>query len=66
MLTQFTNVWNEVTQFLVSLFPSLEGLFYNSTEQTLTFVGVLAVIMAGISLVLLVFNLIRSFFAMRG
>lgn len=66
MLEQFTNVWNEISTFLVSLFPSLEGLFYNATEQSLTFVGVLAVIMAGISLVLLVFNLIRSFFAMHG
>lgn len=66
MLTQFVNVWNEVVSFLVSLFPSIEAVFYNTDTSSLTFVGVMAVIMAGVALILLVFNLIRSFLAMRG
>lgn len=52
--------------FLTSLFPKVIELFYNSTNNELTFVGVMAVVMAGIALILLVFNLIRSFFAMHG
>lgn len=64
MIDAFVAVWESVTTFLTSLFPSIVSLFW--AENTLTFVGVMAVIMAGISIVLLVFNLIRSFFAMRG
>lgn len=68
MLSQFVSVWNEVVTFLVSLFPQIESIFYTTGENggALTFVGVMAVIMAGVALVLLVFNLIRSFLAMRG
>lgn len=66
MLAQFVSVWNEVVSFLVGLFPSIEGVFYNADTSNLTFVGVMAVIMAGVALILLVFNLIRSFLAMRG
>lgn len=64
MITAFVEVWTSISTYLTSLFPDLIALFY--ADNALTFVGVMAVIMAGISLVLLVFNLIRSFFAMRG
>lgn len=64
MITAFTEVWTAVSSYLTSLFPSIISLFY--AENALTFVGVMAVIMAGIALVLLVFNLTRSFFAMHG
>ena len=64
MITAFVTVWEEVSAFLVSLFPDLIALFY--AEGQLTFVGVMAVVMAGIGLILLIFNLIRSFFAMHG
>ena len=64
LISAFVGVWESISTFLVSLFGSLEALFYDGSG--LTFVGTMAVIMAGVSLVLLVFNLIRSFFAMRG
>ena len=64
MIAGFVEVWTAVSAYLTSLFPSVIALFY--AEGALTFVGVMAVIMAGIAIVLLVFNLIRSFFAMRG
>lgn len=60
----FTAVWAELATYLTGLFPDLIALFY--ADGNLTFVGVMAVIMAGISIMLLVWNLIRSFFAMRG
>lgn len=64
LIAGFVEVWTAVSTYLTSLFPSIIALFY--TGGSLTFVGVMAVIMAGIAIVLLVFNLIRSFFAMRG
>lgn len=64
MIAAFVTVWEAVSTFLTSLFGDVISLFY--TGDSLTFVGTMAVIMAGISLILLVFNLIRSFFAMRG
>ena len=64
MIATFVAVWEAVSTFLTSLFGDVITLFY--ADGTLTFVGTMAVIMAGVSLILLVFNLIRSFFAMRG
>lgn len=64
MIAQFVTVWQEISAYLVSLFPDLIALFY--ADGTLTFVGVMAVVTAGISLMLLVWNLIRSFFVMHG
>lgn len=60
----FVAVWTQIVNFLTTLFTPLLTLFY--VDGALTFVGVMAVIMAGIALILLVFNIIRSFFAMRG
>lgn len=69
MIAQFVEVWSEVSTYLVDLFPDITTLFWTPGADgggSLTFVGVMAVIMAGIALILLVFNLIRSFFAMHG
>jgi hypothetical protein len=70
MIAQFVEVWTSISGYLVELFPQVTELFYTPGTDggagSLTFVGVMAVIMAGIALILLVFNLIRSFFAMRG
>lgn len=65
ILDSFVAVWNALVTYLVELFPKMFALFYDA-EKGLTFIGVMAVIMAGISLILLVWNLIRSFFTMRG
>lgn len=65
MIGSFVEVWSAVTAFIAQLFPRVIELFYVDSTG-LTFVGTLAVIMAGISLVLLVWNLIRSFFPMHG
>lgn len=65
ILESFVAVWEVIIGFLVDLFPTVIGLFYNPTTG-LTFIGVMAVIMAGVSLILLVWNLIRSFFSMHG
>lgn len=70
MIALFSEVWTSLMTFLTSIFPQVTALFYTpgtgSESGSLTFVGVLAVVMAGVSLILLVFNLIRSFLPMRG
>lgn len=65
IIEAFISVWEAMVSYLVDLFPTVIGLFYDPTTG-LTFIGVMAVIMAGIALLLLVWNLIRSFFVMHG
>lgn len=70
MVTAFTTVWTEVMTFFVTIFQKISGIFWTpgvgEDPGKLTFVGIMAIIMAGVALILLVFNLIRSFFPMRG
>ena len=66
MMTTITNVWTAVLNWLTTTFPLVTEFFYNAETNALTFAGTLAVIMAGVALTLLVFNLIRSFLPMRG
>ena len=65
MVTAFTEVWTAVVSFIVGMFGDMTSIFYDSTDG-LTFIGTFAVIMAGVAMMLLVFNLIRSFFPARG
>ncbi len=67
MIGLFTEVWTSLVTWFTTLFPALSQLFVTTTgdKMELTFIGVCAVIMAGVSLILLVFNLIRSFLPMR-
>lgn len=70
MIAQIIAVWTELVAFFVELFPSLLSLFWTAGTDggagQLTFVGVLAVVMAGIAIALTVLAVIRSFFRMRG
>ena len=68
MVEAILAVWTALATWLTGQFPNIESLFVTTTGETttLTFVGVMAVVMAGIALILLVFNLIRSFLPMRG
>ena len=70
MVQTITTVWTAIVQFIVGLFGDISALFYTpasgSESGSLTFIGTLAVIMAGVGLLLLVFNLIRSFLTAKG
>ena len=66
MIAQFVGVWNSVIAFLVSSFTQVIGIFWNASDNEPTFIGVMALVMAGVAFLLLIFNLIRSFFAMHG
>ena len=64
LVNQFIGVWGGLVDCISGLFPDISLFFYADDE--LTFAGVCAVIMAGVALILLVFNLVRSFLTMRG
>lgn len=66
-----TGIWTELLTWLSSSFASVSSFFVSGTgaegdPYKLTFPGVFAVVMAGVALILLIFNLIRSFLPMRG
>lgn len=67
MLAAMSAVWTDMLEFLTDCFPSIQSLFIDTsgTTPTLTYIGILATIAVGISLVLLVFNLVRSFLIAR-
>ena len=65
MIAAFTQVWTALCTWFTTLFPAVTEFFYDTTAEELTFAGTCAVIMAGVALILLVFNLIRSFLPMR-
>ena len=70
MIAAFTEVWSALLTWFTTLFPAVTEFFYTTGESgsggELTFAGTCAVIMAGVALIMLVFNLIRSFLPMRG
>lgn len=65
-MDKIISVWGDLADYIVSLFPKVVGFFVDTTTGALTLPGQMAVIMAGVSLLLLCFNLIRSFLPMRG
>ncbi len=70
MVEAFVSVWTSIVSFVTGIFSNITSVFWDATLNEnaggLTFVGTMAVIMAGVALLLLVFNLIRSFLVMRG
>lgn len=65
MLSAMTTAWQAVSTYVVSLFGDITGLFWDATANSnaggLTFIGILSCITVGISIMLLVFNITRSF-----
>lgn len=69
MIGAFTQVWTALLTWFVTLFESITSIFVTTGTGgavELTFIGTCAIIMAGVALILLSFNLIRSFVRMRG
>lgn len=60
MIATFVEVWTAVVAFVTGLFSEITGIFYVA-ETGLTFLGTLALISAGIGILLTIFSLIRSF-----
>lgn len=64
LVLQVSDIWGQIAEWFAGCFPDITQFFY--VDGSLTFAGTCAVIMAGVALILLIFNLIRSFLPMRG
>lgn len=61
-----TTVFEDIGEWFLSMLPTVSEAFYNSTAGTLTFLGTLAVTGLGISILLLIMNIIQGFLHFRG
>lgn len=64
VLTQILEVFDSLGEWLSSAVQSMIGMFYS--ENSLTFLGVLAVAGLGISLIFLLIGVIQNFLHFRG
>lgn len=66
----FSDVWNGITTYIVSLFSSLSSIFFTpgtgGATGSLTFVGILAVIGLGISLAFGIVGRIQALMKLKG
>lgn len=66
MINAITSVWSEVMEWITTAIGSVQDVFYNSSDQSLTFLGVLAVISVAIGIAFLVIGVIQNFLRLRG
>ena len=65
MITAITNVFTGLGDWLIDYLPSIMEIFYDTTANTLTFLGVLAICGLGFSIFLLLMNIVKSFLQFR-
>lgn len=66
MIDAITNVWSSIMTVIVSLVNSAQELFWNSTDNALTFLGTLSVITVAVGVVFLIIGVIQNFLHLRG
>lgn len=70
MVTAITTLWGSIVSFLTEHIPDVESVFYTAGTSggtgSFTLIGTFAIIGSGVAILLLGFNLIRSFVHMRG
>lgn len=59
-------VFSEVGDWFIGALSSFVELFYNTTDNTLTFIGVMALVGVGIAVTRMLFAIIESFVQMKG
>lgn len=64
MIEAITGVWTDVMEWIVSSLASVQSVFY--ADNSLTFLGVLAVISVAIGIAFLVIGVIQNFLRLRG
>lgn len=65
MIEAIVGVWTDIMDAIVGLFNSAQGLFWDTTASSLTFLGTLSCVAVAIGIVLLVCNYIRDFIHLR-
>lgn len=66
MIAAITSVWSDVMEWITDALASVQSVFYNTTDSTLTFLGTLAVISVAIGIAFLVIGVIQNFLRLRG
>lgn len=66
MITAITGVWTQVMTWITTSLGSVQDVFYNSTDSSLTFLGTLSVISVAIGIAFLVIGVISKFLELRG
>lgn len=64
MVTAITSVWTEIMTWITTSLASVQTVFY--ADNSLTFLGVLAVISVAIGVAFLVIGVIQNFLKLRG
>lgn len=64
MITAITNVWTEVMEWLTTSLSSVQTVFYD--QNSLTFLGTLAVIGVSIGIGFLIIGVVQNFLKLRG
>lgn len=65
LITAITGVFDDLSEWLVGAVGSVTGLFYDSTSG-LTFLGTLAIIGLGISVIFLLIGIVQKFLHFAG
>lgn len=66
IVTAITAVFTAMGEWIITYIPKIVEIFYNSTDKSLTFLGVLAVIALAVSIFFLVMGLVQNFLHFRG
>lgn len=64
MVSAITTVWDEIMEWITTSLASVQSVFY--AGDSLTFLGVLAVISVAIGVGFLVIGVIQNFLKLRG
>ena len=66
LLTAIFAVFTAVGDWIMTQLSELPSIFWNATDSSLTFLGVLAVVSLGISIIFLMIRVIQNFLHFRG
>lgn len=66
MIGSITEIWTEVMTWITTSLGSVQAVFYSTTDQELTFLGVLAVIGVSIGIGFLIIGVVQNFLHLRG
>ena len=66
LITAIFAVFGDVGAWIIEQLGLIPELFWNSTESSLTFLGVLSLISLGISVIFLMIRVVQNFLHFRG
>lgn len=66
LLTAIFAIFGDVGDWIVEMLGSITSLFWNATDNSLTFLGVLSLVSLGISVIFLMIRVVQNFLHFRG